>query len=127
MPRTSRTLSVRPFGSVAPGRAQMTRGVDGAAYDGLGALYYRTLPWPLGFADRERARELLEKALALDPAGLEPNYFYGEFLLDSGRAAQAVDYLERAMAAAPRHGHYVADIGRREEARTLLEKARAAR
>ncbi|MBS0442467.1 MAG: hypothetical protein JSR38_10970, partial [Proteobacteria bacterium] len=59
--------------------------------------------------------------------GLEPNYFYGEFLLDSGRAAQAVDYLERAMAAAPRHGHYVADIGRREEARTLLEKARAAR
>ena len=103
------------------------RGVDGAAYDGLGALYYRTLPWPLGFADRERARELLEKALALDPAGLEPNYFYGEFLLDSGRAAQAVDYLERAMAAAPRHGHYVADIGRREEARTLLEKARAAR
>ena len=80
-----------------------------------------------GHNQRERARELLDKALALDPAGLEPNYFYGEFLLDSGRAAQAVDYLERAMAAAPRHGHYVADIGRREEARALLEKARAAR
>ncbi len=103
------------------------RVLDGTACDGLGALYYRSLPWPLGFADRARARELLEKALAIDPQGLDPNYFYGEYLLDGGHAAQAVAYLERALAAAPRHGHYVADIGRREEARALLEKARAAR
>lgn len=102
------------------------RGLDGAAYDGLGALYYRTLPWPLGFADKERAGELLEKALALDPAGLDANFLYAEYLVATGRPAQAVPYLERALAAAPRHGHYVADIGRREEARELLAKARAA-
>lgn len=102
------------------------RVLDGSAYDGLGVLYYRTLPWPLGFADRERAGELLEKALALDPAGLDTNYLYGEYLLETGRPAQAVSYLERAVAAAPRHGRYVADIGRREEARALLEKAHTA-
>lgn len=101
--------------------------LDGAAYDELGALYYRSLPWPLGFADKERARELLEKALTLDPQGLDSNFFYGEFLVEAGQAAQAVTYLERALAAPPRHGHYVADIGRREEARALLEKARTAR
>ena len=83
--------------------------------------------WPLGFGDKKRAKELLEQALALNPKGIDPNFFYGEYLLETGHAAEAVVYLERALQAPARPGRQVADTGRREEVRALLEKARAAR
>lgn len=100
--------------------------LDGAACDGLGVLYARSLPWPLGFADKARARALLEQALTFDPSGIDTNASYGEFLVESGETARAVPYLERALSAPPRHGHYVADIGRHEEVRTLIERLRQA-
>ncbi|MBX3608028.1 MAG: hypothetical protein KF788_22335 [Piscinibacter sp.] len=101
--------------------------LDGSAYNSLGVLYYKVPGWPLGFGDKAKAKELLLKALAINPAGIDPNYFYGEFLLENGQPAEAVTYLERAIAAPPRPGRQVADTGRREEARALLEKARASR
>lgn len=100
--------------------------LDGTAYSGLGSLYYKAPGWPVGFGDKQRARELLEHALALNPQGIDPNFYYGEFLVETGHPAEAVPYLERALQAAPRPGRHVADTGRREEARVLLEKARAA-
>lgn len=101
--------------------------LDGSAFNSLGVLYYKVPGWPLGFGDKAKARELLQKALQLNPNGIDPNFFFGEYLLETGQAAEAVGYLERALAAPPRPGRQVADTGRREEARTLLEKARAAR
>ncbi len=97
----------------------------GSAYNRLGALYYKVPGWPLGFGDKAKASELLLKALAVNPNGIDPNYFYGEYLLESRHPQQVVVYLERALQAPPRPGHQVADIGRHEEARLLLEKARA--
>lgn len=101
--------------------------LDGSAYNSLGVLYYKVPGWPLGFGDKKRAKELLEQALALNPKGIDPNFFYGEYLLETGHAGEAVPYLERALQAPARPGRQVADTGRREEARALLEKARAAR
>lgn len=101
--------------------------LDGSAYNSLGVLYYKVPGWPLGFGDKKRARELLEQALALNPKGIDPNFFYGEYLLETGHAAEAVVYLERALQAPARPGRQVADTGRREEVRALLEKAKAAR
>ena len=66
----------------------------------------------------------LTQAIALNPDGIDPNFFYGEFLLESDQPAEAIRYLERAVAAPPRPGRRVADAGRREEARQLLQKAR---
>lgn len=99
--------------------------LDGSAYNSLGVLYYKVPGWPLGFGDKAKARDLLQKALALNPKGIDPNFFYGEYLVEAGQPQEAVSYLERALQAPPRPGRELADAGRREEARQLLEKARA--
>ena len=99
--------------------------LDGSAYNSLAVLYYKVPGWPLGFGDKKKARELLQKALSISPGGIDPNYFYGEFLVETGHPADAVAYLEKALAAPPRPGRQVADDGRRTEARQLLERTRA--
>ncbi|KWT96826.1 MULTISPECIES: tetratricopeptide repeat protein [unclassified Variovorax] len=99
--------------------------LDGSAYNSLGVLYYKVPGWPVGFGDKAKARELLQKALSLNPKGIDPNFFYGEYLLETRQPDQAVTYLERAIQAPPRPGRQVADAGRREEARALLDKAKA--
>jgi tetratricopeptide (TPR) repeat protein len=98
--------------------------LDGSAYNSLGVLYYKVPGWPIGFGDRKRADELLQSALKLNPKGIDPNFFYGEFLLEQKRPADALVYLQRALEAPARPGRQIADAGRREEARALAEKAR---
>jgi tetratricopeptide (TPR) repeat protein len=99
--------------------------LEGSAYNSLGVLYYKVPGWPIGFGDKAKAKDLLQKALALNPNGIDPNFFYGEYLVETKQPQQAVAYLERALQAPPRPGRQVADTGRREEARDLLEKAKA--
>ena len=98
--------------------------LDGSAYSSLGVLYYKVPGWPLGFGDKGKAQQLLQKALTLNPQGIDANFFYGEYLLESRRADEAVTYLERAVQAPPRAGRALADEGRRGEARALLVKVR---
>lgn len=99
--------------------------LDGSAYNSLAVLYYKVPGWPLGFGDKAKAKELLDRALAINPRGIDPNYFYGEFLVETGKPAEAAAYLERALAAPARPGRDLADAGRRDEAKALLEKVRA--
>ncbi|MNQ08701.1 hypothetical protein D3C85_215010 [compost metagenome] len=101
------------------------KALDGSAYTSLGSLYYQVPGWPVGFGDDERAEQLLKQALSLNPDGIDPNYFYGDFLLGEKRYAEAEKALEKALAALPRPGREVADAGRRQEAQALLDKARA--
>jgi tetratricopeptide (TPR) repeat protein len=101
--------------------------LDGSAYNSLGVLYYKVPGWPIGFGDKTKARELLGKALAINPQGIDANYFYGEFLVETRHGDDAVPYLEKALQAPPRPGRQVADTGRREEARALLDKVRGSR
>lgn len=100
--------------------------LDGSAYGSLGVLYYKVPGWPIGFGDSAKARELLERSLAINPRGIDSNYFYGEYLVETGKPADAIAYLERALKAPDRSGREIADAGRREEARLLLDKARVA-
>jgi tetratricopeptide (TPR) repeat protein len=99
--------------------------LEGSAYNSLGVLYYKVPGWPVGFGDKAKARELLQKALAINPRGIDPNFFYGEYLVEAKKPEEAVPYLEKALQAPPRAGRQIADQGRREEARALLEKASA--
>lgn len=100
--------------------------LQGSAYTSLGALYSKVPGFPLGFGDDDKARQLLRKALELNPDSIDSNYFYAEFLCDQNECAKAVPYLERAAHAAPRPGREVADAGRQQEVAQLMQKARSA-
>ncbi len=99
--------------------------LDGSAYTSLGVLYYSVPGWPIGFGDDKKARELLRKGLQANPNGIDPNYFYGEFLQNHGDWKGAAAALDKALAAPARPGREVADAGRRKEATALLGKVRA--
>jgi tetratricopeptide (TPR) repeat protein len=94
--------------------------LEGSAYNSLGVLYYKVPGWPIGFGDKDKARTLLEQALQINPQGIDPNFFYGEYWAEQDRADRAVTYLEHALAAPPRPGRHIADTGRKEEIRALL-------
>lgn len=96
--------------------------LEGSAYTSLGSLYYQVPGWPLGFGDDDKARRYLQKALAINPDGIDPNFFFGDYLLEQGEKARARQYLERALAAPDRNGREVADQGRREEIRESLAR-----
>ena len=97
--------------------------LEGSAYTSLGTLYYKVPGFPLGFGDSNKARQLLTAALKLNPKGIDPNYFYGEFLFEEGEYAAAIQALRRALAAPPRPNRDVADRGRRGEIEGMLAKA----
>lgn len=94
--------------------------LEGSVYTSLGSLYAKAPGWPVAFGDRKKAAEYLEKALAINPDGIDPNFFYGDLLLDQGRKAEAEKYLRRALMAPPRPGREDADAGRRAEIEAAL-------
>lgn len=96
--------------------------LHGSALTSLGVLYYKVPGWPLGFGDEERAEFMLKRGLALNPDGIDSNYFYADFLLSQGKPEQAKSYLEKAKAAQPRPGREIADAGRQGEIARLQEK-----
>ena len=98
--------------------------LDGSAYTTLGTLYCQVPGWPIGFGDDRKALELLQKGLALNPRGIDPNYFHGDFLFRAGDYAGAEQALRKALQAPPREGRRLADEGRRREINELLEKVR---
>lgn len=99
--------------------------LDGAAYTSLGALYYQVPGWPLGFGDDAAARTMLRKGLAIDPDGIDANYFYADFLRDQKDWAGARTAFQKALAAPARPGRDVADAGRRQEAQAKLKEVEA--
>ncbi|MBL7250328.1 tetratricopeptide repeat protein [Alloalcanivorax marinus] len=91
------------------------RSLDGSALTSLGSLYYQVPGWPISFGDDDKARELLTRALEINPDGIDSNYFYADFLLDQGDRAGARRYFEKALQAPARPQRPLADQGRRDE------------
>ncbi len=96
--------------------------LNGSALTSLGVLYYKVPGWPLGFGDEERAAFMLKRGLALNPDGIDSNYFYADFLASQGKKEEAKRYLQKAKTAAPRPGREIADAGRQSEIARLQEK-----
>lgn len=99
--------------------------LGGSAYTSLGSLYYQVPGWPIGFGDDDKAEANLKKGLAINPSGIDANFFYGDFLMDQGRYKEAKVYLDKALAAPARPGREVADAGRRGEIKERLDKVQA--
>ena len=99
-----------------------SKAMGGAAHMTLGSLYYQVPGWPIGFGDDKLAEDHLKKALAINPNGMDTNYWYGEFLRDNNRLAEAATYLERANQAPIRSDRKVADTGRKQEIQDSLAK-----
>ena len=95
--------------------------LEGSAHTSLGSLYYQVPGWPLSFGDDDQASEHLREALSINPNGIDPNYFFGDFLVDQGEPKRAKTYLKRALNAPDRPDRPVADKGRRQEIRALLK------
>jgi tetratricopeptide (TPR) repeat protein len=99
--------------------------LQGSAYTSLGSLYYKVPGWPIGFGDKKKARSYLEKALKANPTGIDPNYFYADFLNEQGDHVKAAEYYKKALAAPARAGREDADEGRKKEAEEGLRMAEA--
>ncbi|TMW12265.1 tetratricopeptide repeat protein [Alloalcanivorax gelatiniphagus] len=101
--------------------AQDERSLDGSALTSLGSLYYQVPGWPIGFGDDDKARELLTRALEINPNGIDSNYFYADFLLDQGDQDGARRYFTKALQAPPRPQRPLADQGRRQDIQSKLK------
>lgn len=95
------------------------KALDGSAYTSLGTLYFKVPGFPIGFGDDAKAEKLLKKALELNPNGIDPNYFYAEYLFEQDRYPEALQYLDKAAKAPARPGRESADKGRRSEIASL--------
>ena len=115
----------KPAATSKPRSKLDPKALDGSAYTSLGTLYYKVPGFPLGFGDHDKAGQLLQQALKLNPNGIDPNYFYAEYLFEQGKYQESLQHLERAGKAAPRPGRELADKGRRAEIATLQAKVKA--
>ena len=96
--------------------------LQGSVYTSLGTLYFKVPGGLIGFGDKDLARDYLEKALKENPDGIDPNYFYGEFLLEEKDYEAARSALLKAKNAPQRPDRPLADEGRRQEIDTLLDE-----
>lgn len=96
--------------------------LDGSAYTSLGTLYSKVPGWPIGFGDDEKAAELLSTAIKINSKGIDPNYFYGQYLYEEKKYSEAKTYLEMANRAPARAERPLADQYRHQEIDQLLVK-----
>ena len=98
--------------------------LNGSAYASLGTLYSKVPGWPVGFGNDKKAVQFLQKALEINPDGIDPNYFYADYLRDNKDYESAEKYLLKAQEAAPRADRPVADTGRQQEISVALAEVR---
>ena len=111
--------------SLEQGLALDPKALSGSAYTSLGSLYYQVPGWPIGFGDDEKAEAMLKQALAINPDGIDPNYFYADYLARAKRYAEAKAALEKALQAPARPNRLSADAGRKQDIQALLSKVNA--
>lgn len=95
--------------------------LDGSALTSLGSLYYK-VPRFISFGDHDKAREYLERALKVNPNGIDQNFFYADFLYEEGEYAKSLEYFKKALNAPARPGREDADAGRHAEIKEAIKK-----
>ncbi len=97
---------------------------NGSAYVSLATLYYMAPKWPIAFGDTEKAKQFFQAALAINPNGIDANYFYGDFLLAHNQTKEAQLYFEKALSAPTRQDQPFADNKLKDEAKLALNNTK---
>ncbi|ESS72207.1 hypothetical protein MGMO_66c00460 [Methyloglobulus morosus KoM1] len=93
---------------------------NGSAYVTLGTLYYMAPKWPIAFGDTEKAEQMFQAALKINPNGIDANYFYGDFLRANNHPTEAEIYFEKALSAPSRDDQLFADNKLKDEVKLAL-------
>lgn len=96
--------------------------LGGSVYASLATLYSKVPGWPIGFGSDKKAKQYFDKALQINPDGLDNNYFFAEFLADNDQQQLALAHIEKALHAPQMTDRPVADQGRRKQAQALRER-----
>ena len=96
--------------------------LSGSAMTSLGVLYHKLPGWPISFGSDKKAEKLLKHALEINPDGIDPNYFYAEYLFDNGKYDEALKFAKKAQVAPSRADRPLADLGRKREIALLEAK-----
>ena len=81
--------------------------------------------FPVGFGDDEKAGQLLQKALKLNPERHRHELLLRGVPVRQARYTESLQYLDKAAKAAPRPGRELADKGRHAEIAALTAKVKA--
>jgi len=98
--------------------------LSGSIYTSLGSLYYQAPGWPISFGSNDDAEMYLKRALEINPNGIDPNFFYGDFLIEQKKYKEAITVLRHALEAQPRPSRSVADAGRKVEINEKISLAK---
>lgn len=98
---------------------------NGSAYVTLATLYYMAPSWPIAFGDTEKAEQLFQAALNINPNGIDTNYFYGDFLLTHNRSDEAQKYFDKALAIPSRKEQLFADDKLKDEVKLALANTKS--
>ncbi len=99
--------------------------LQGSAMTSLGVLYHKVPGWPISFGSDKKAQQHLMQALQVNPDGIDPNYFYAEYLYDEGEYNLAKSYINAAKNAPARPDRPLADKGRQQEIARLMKQINA--
>ncbi len=94
--------------------------LKGAAHTSLGILYLKVPGWPVSFGDDDESEKHLKVALAMNPTGIDVNYFLAQFYIEQDEYTKAKQHLITASAAPARPSRQDADKFRQEEINALL-------
>jgi tetratricopeptide (TPR) repeat protein len=97
---------------------------NGSAYVTLATLYYMAPKWPIAFGDTEKAEQLFQAALKINPNSIDANYFYGDFLLAQNQPNEAQEYFEKALLAPSRKEQLFADSKLKDEVKLALDNTK---
>ncbi|MCF6301175.1 MAG: hypothetical protein L3J52_08680 [Proteobacteria bacterium] len=96
------------------------KALDGVAYTYLGALYYEAMEH-LSVGDEIKALKYLEKGLALNPNGVDSNYYYALYLMEKSRQyKKAKQHLIKAINAIPDLSDEIEAQGKKAEIERLI-------
>jgi tetratricopeptide (TPR) repeat protein len=96
--------------------------MEGLGWTLLGLLFDKSPGWPLSIGNNDKAENAYKKGLEYNPAGIDSNYYFGDFLRRKDLPLQAQRYLLIASQAEQRAGREIAHQGRLKDVQRVLLK-----